>query len=52
MILLGTTKAPKRVVFGPLPKTGTGKIMKYALRAQLEAEREAPCELTSSVVEW
>ena len=25
-------KAPKTVVFGPLPKTSTGKILKYALR--------------------
>ena len=30
-------KAPKTVVFGPLPKTSTGKIQKYALR---EAARE------------
>jgi fatty-acyl-CoA synthase len=27
-------KAPRRVVFGPLPKTSTGKIQKYALREQ------------------
>jgi fatty-acyl-CoA synthase len=27
-------KAPKRVVFGALPKTSTGKIQKFALRAQ------------------
>jgi 3-(methylthio)propionyl---CoA ligase len=27
-------KVPKRVVFGPLPKTSTGKIQKYALREQ------------------
>jgi fatty-acyl-CoA synthase len=27
-------KAPKSVVFGPLPKTSTGKIQKYALREQ------------------
>jgi fatty-acyl-CoA synthase len=27
-------KAPKMVVFGPLPKTSTGKIQKYALREQ------------------
>src|SRR5205814_938611 len=26
-------KAPTRVVFGPLPKTATGKIQKYVLRA-------------------
>jgi fatty-acyl-CoA synthase len=25
-------KAPKQVVFGPLPKTSTGKIQKYVLR--------------------
>jgi fatty-acyl-CoA synthase len=30
-------KAPKHVVFGPLPKTSTGKIQKYALR---EAAKE------------
>jgi len=27
-------KAPKRVEFGPLPKTSTGKIQKFALRAR------------------
>jgi fatty-acyl-CoA synthase len=27
-------KAPKAVVFGPLPKTSTGKVQKYALREQ------------------
>jgi 3-(methylthio)propionyl---CoA ligase len=27
-------KAPRAVVFGPLPKTSTGKIQKYALREQ------------------
>jgi len=32
---LARYKAPKRVVFGPLPKTGTGKIMKYELRERL-----------------
>ena len=25
-------KAPRTVIFGPLPKTATGKIQKYALR--------------------
>jgi fatty-acyl-CoA synthase len=25
-------KAPKQIVFGPLPKTSTGKIQKYLLR--------------------
>ncbi len=33
-------KAPKHVVFGPLPKTSTGKIQKFTLREQAkEAER-------------
>jgi fatty-acyl-CoA synthase len=27
-------KAPKRIVFGPLPKTSTGKIQKYLLRSR------------------
>ncbi len=25
-------KVPKKVVFGPVPKTSTGKIQKFALR--------------------
>ena len=29
---LARYKVPKHVVFGPLPKTSTGKIQKYALR--------------------
>jgi fatty-acyl-CoA synthase len=33
---LARFKAPKRVVFGPLPKTSTGKIQKYVLRQRLE----------------
>ena len=28
-------KAPKSVVFGPLPKTSTGKIQKYKLRERV-----------------
>jgi len=32
-------KVPKAIVFGPLPKTSTGKIQKYALR---ERAKEAP----------
>ena len=32
--LLARFKVPKRVVFGPLPKTSTGKIQKFVLRAQ------------------
>jgi fatty-acyl-CoA synthase len=30
-------KAPRNVVFGPLPKTSTGKIQKYVLREQAKA---------------
>ncbi|HXA70546.1 MAG TPA: acyl-CoA synthetase [Stellaceae bacterium] len=30
-------KVPKTVVFGPLPKTSTGKIQKFALREQVKA---------------
>ena len=30
-------KAPKRVVFGPLPKTSTGKIQKFLLREQIKS---------------
>jgi fatty-acyl-CoA synthase len=30
-------KAPKRVVFGPLPKTSTGKIQKFVLRERARA---------------
>jgi fatty-acyl-CoA synthase len=25
-------KAPRRIIFGPLPKTSTGKIQKFVLR--------------------
>jgi len=32
-------KAPKSVVFGPLPKTSTGKIQKYALRDQAKGAK-------------
>jgi fatty-acyl-CoA synthase len=41
---LARYKAPKRVIFGPLPKTGTGKIQKFALRARLVAEGAAAGE--------
>jgi len=34
---LARFKAPKTVVFGPLPKTSTGKIQKFALRDQAKA---------------
>ena len=30
-------KAPRRVVFGPLPKTSTGKVQKFALRERARA---------------
>jgi fatty-acyl-CoA synthase len=32
---LARFKAPKRIVFGELPKTSTGKIQKFLLRDQL-----------------
>jgi fatty-acyl-CoA synthase len=32
-------KAPKQVVFGPLPKTSTGKIQKFVLREQSRSAR-------------
>ena len=34
--LIARFKRPKRVVFGDLPKTATGKIQKYALRQDLQ----------------
>jgi fatty-acyl-CoA synthase len=33
-------KAPRTVVFGPLPKTSTGKIQKYVLRERARALRD------------
>jgi len=33
-------KAPKRIIFGELPRTSTGKIMKYSLRDQLREPAE------------
>ena len=30
-------KVPRTVVFGPLPKTSTGKVQKFALREQAKA---------------
>ena len=38
---LARFRAPKRVLFGPLPKTATGKIMKYELCERLWSERES-----------
>jgi fatty-acyl-CoA synthase len=41
---LARYKAPKRVIFGPLPKTGTGKIQKFALRERLRAGASVPVD--------
>jgi fatty-acyl-CoA synthase len=30
-------KVPKKVIFGPLPKTSTGKIQKFVLRQQAKS---------------
>jgi fatty-acyl-CoA synthase len=30
-------KSPRKIVFGPLPKTSTGKIQKYVLREQAKS---------------
>ena len=37
---LARFKAPKRVVFGELPKTATGKIQKFVLRERLREDGE------------
>ncbi len=37
---LARFKAPKRVVFGELPKTGTGKVQKFALRESLRSAQD------------
>ena len=34
---LARFKVPKRVIFGPLPKTATGKIQKFVLRQQMKS---------------
>ncbi|MCU1463745.1 MAG: AMP-dependent synthetase and ligase [Acidimicrobiales bacterium] len=34
-------KAPKRIIFGPIPKTATGKIQKFALRQRLLASNDS-----------
>ncbi len=34
---LASFKAPKKVIFGPLPKTSTGKIQKFVLREQAKS---------------
>jgi fatty-acyl-CoA synthase len=35
-------KTPKAVVFGPIPKTSTGKIQKFMLRNQVESAKAIP----------
>ena len=40
-------KAPKHVVFGPLPKTATGKIQKFALRTRVGEQPAGPGADTS-----
>jgi 3-(methylthio)propionyl---CoA ligase len=35
--LLARFKVPKHIVFGPLPKTSTGKIQKFVLRQQVKS---------------
>jgi fatty-acyl-CoA synthase len=35
--VLATYKAPRHIVFGPLPKTSTGKIQKFELREKAKA---------------
>ncbi|MBV9365717.1 MAG: hypothetical protein JOY89_15890, partial [Solirubrobacterales bacterium] len=37
---LARYKCPDSIEFGPLPKTSTGKVQKFALRARESAERE------------
>jgi len=32
-------KTPKAVVFGPIPKTSTGKIQKFLLRSQVDSAK-------------
>ena len=39
---LARFKIPRTVVFGPLPKTATGKIQKFVLREQASALRDEP----------
>jgi fatty-acyl-CoA synthase len=39
---LGGFKVPKRMVFGALPKTGTGKVQKFALREQWRQKLQSP----------
>lgn len=42
---LGGFKVPRRMVFGPLPKTGTGKVQKFALREQWRRNAESSAVL-------
>ena len=38
---LARFKVPKRVVFGPLPKTSTGKVQKFVLRDRARGSADA-----------
>jgi fatty-acyl-CoA synthase len=40
--LLARYKAPKRVIFGPLPRTSTGKIQKFLLRETQRVDANSP----------
>lgn len=40
--ILAHFKVPKRIIFGALARTSTGKVQKFALRAQLKAENKNP----------
>jgi 3-(methylthio)propionyl---CoA ligase len=44
-VRLAHFKAPKRVVFGPLPKTSTGKIQKFELRERAKASQSQAADL-------
>ena len=48
---LARFKVPRTVVFGPLPKTATGKIMKYELRERARALSAAGAEEQASDAE-
>ena len=40
--IIARYKCPRAVVFGPLPKTSTGKIQKFVLRQRTKSASEAP----------
>ena len=45
-------KVPKTVVFGPLAKTSTGKIQKYALREQAEGDISLKSLTAENIAYW